>query len=200
MTSDVDIDFADREEILKHIYHVPATMTVTGLLKRHTSGVYVTDVPYDPINERASITYESAEDRGYLKIDFLNLWVYRYVTSEQHLVELMKEPDWSFLNNRKFVEHLIHLSNHYDSMNTMPESIDSIPRLAMFLSIIRPGKRHLIGKTWKEVSETVWDRNDESGYVFRKSHALAYAQLVVIHMNLLVENPDATQTIEFKSS
>jgi hypothetical protein len=68
----------------------------------------------------------------------------------------------------------------------MPESLDSIPRLAMFLAVIRPAKRHLIGKIWKEVNDTVWDK-DHTGYSFKKSHAVAYAHLVVVHMNLLEE-------------
>ena len=68
----------------------------------------------------------------------------------------------------------------------MPESVNSIPRLAMFLAIIRPGKKHLISKTWKEVAKTVWDK-DHTGYTFKKSHAIAYSHLVVVHMNLLEE-------------
>jgi hypothetical protein len=197
MKSDIDIDFADRDLILRHIEHTPSTMIVGGDLKRHNSGVYVTDVPRDPVHERSSITYDVAEDRGYMKLDFLNLWVYRYVKNEQHLIELMRDPDWNLLKNRQFVERLIHLANHYDSMMAMPEPVDSIPRLAMFLSVIRPGKRHLLGKTWSEIIKTVWDKNDETGYVFRRSHAVAYAQLVVVHMNLILENPNATQTINY---
>jgi hypothetical protein len=71
-------------------------------------------------------------------------------------------------------------------MQRMPESIDSIPRLAMFLAVMRPAKKHLQGLTWKEVAKTVWDK-DHDGYSFKKSHAIAYAQLVVVHMNLLKE-------------
>jgi hypothetical protein len=68
----------------------------------------------------------------------------------------------------------------------MPSSVDSIPRLAMFLALIRPAKRHLIGQSWNEVSKTIWDKNND-GYSFKKSHAVAYAHLVVVHMNLLEE-------------
>jgi hypothetical protein len=66
----------------------------------------------------------------------------------------------------------------------MTEPIDSIPRLAMFLALIRPAKKHLIGKSWKEVSQTVWDKGDD-GYAFKKAHAIGYAWLVAVHMNLL---------------
>lgn len=76
----------------------------------------------------------------------------------------------------------------------MPEPINSIPRLSMFLSVIRPGKKHLIGKSWKEVSETIWTVGDDDGYSFKKSHAVAYAHLVVIHMNLLEQDPTAHQS------
>jgi transcriptional/translational regulatory protein YebC/TACO1 len=30
-------------------------------VRRHNSGVYVTDIPYDPVNQCAAIDYESAE-------------------------------------------------------------------------------------------------------------------------------------------
>ena len=98
----------------------------------------------------------------------------------------MNEPDWAVLKERAIVEKLIHLGNSYDLIQRMPEPIDSIPRLAMFLAAIRPAKRHLIGRTWKDVNETVWDK-DPTGYSFKRSHAVAYAQLVVVHMNLLKE-------------
>jgi hypothetical protein len=98
----------------------------------------------------------------------------------------MREPNWDNLRNRDFVEKLIHLNNQFGTLRSMPEPVNSIPRLAMFLAIIRPGKKHLIGKTWKEIAETVWDK-DHTGYTFKKSHAIAYAHLVVVHMNLLEE-------------
>jgi hypothetical protein len=184
--SDIDIDFGNRDKLLEIIPHIPAAMRKVSPIRKHATGVYVTDIPYDPLNDMAAIDYSEAEKRGYLKLDMLNVYVYEQIKSEQHLVELMREPDWSLLNKREFVEKLIHLSNHYYSIRKMPEPIDSIPRLAMFLSIIRPGKKHLIGLPWKEVAKTVWDK-DESGYTFKQSHSLAYSHLVVVHMNLLKE-------------
>jgi hypothetical protein len=68
----------------------------------------------------------------------------------------------------------------------MPEAVNSIPRMAMFLSVIRPAKRHLIGQPWSKVSESVWERESD-GYQFKKSHAVAYAHLVAVNMNLLCE-------------
>jgi hypothetical protein len=184
--SDIDIDFADRTKILEHIKHIPAAMRNVNPIRKHASGVYVTDIPYDAINDMANIDYAVAEKRGYLKLDFLNVHVYSKVRDEMHLIELMREPDWSILTDYERMKSLIHLQNHYQNIKKMPESIDSITRLAMFLAIIRPGKKHLIGLPWKKVAETVWDKSDD-GYTFKRSHSVGYAHLVCIHMNLLSE-------------
>jgi hypothetical protein len=62
---------------------------------------------------------------------------------------------------------------------------DSIPRMAAFISIIRPGKAHLQNQSWDRVFDTVWDSDDSRGFVFKQSHAISYAALVALHMNLL---------------
>jgi hypothetical protein len=185
--SDIDIDFADRSEILRHIKHIPAAMRKVNPIRKHATGVYVSDIPYDALNDMANLDYKEAEDRGYVKLDLLNVHVYEQVRDEQHLVELMQDPDWSKLNDKAFVEKLIHLSNHYNIIQKMPEPVNSIPRLAMLLAVIRPAKKHLIGRTWREVGLTVWDKADD-GYGFKRSHSCAYAHLVVVHMNLLTHS------------
>ncbi len=184
--SDIDIDFGDRDKILSVIKHIPAAMRKVNPIRKHATGVHVTDIPYDPINNMASLDYSDAEKRGYLKLDLLNVHVYSQVRDEKHLIELVRDPNWDNLKNKDFVEKLIHLNNQFGALRSMPEPVNSIPRLAMFLAVIRPGKKHLIGKTWKEVSETIWDKGSD-GYTFKRSHAVAYAHLVVVHMNLLEE-------------
>lgn len=185
--SDIDIDFADREQALSLFDTVPASIMRDGELVKHNTGVYATAIPQDPFTGWASIDHKDAEDRGYQKLDLLNVHVYKNVRDEQHLVELMREPDWTKLRDRSVCEQLIHVNNHYDTMLKMPEPIDSIPRLAMFLSVIRPAKRSLIGKTWKEVAETVWQKPTDETYYFKQAHAISYAQLVVVNLNLLCE-------------
>jgi hypothetical protein len=182
--ADIDIDFGDRDKLLQLIKHTPAAMRNVNPNRKHATGVYVTDIPYDPINDMASIDYTEADKRGYFKLDLLNVHVYSQVRDEIHLIELMGDPDWSRLKDKNFVEKLIHLNNQYYNLQKMPESVDSIPRLAMFLAVIRPGKKHLIGQQWSEIAKTVWDKGTD-GYTFKKAHAIAYAQLVVVHMNLL---------------
>lgn len=183
-TSDIDIDVADRSQVLALIEHTVAAQRRRGFLQRHNTGIYVTPIPRDTLNGHAALEYSVAEQRGYVKLDLLNVWVYKHVRDEQHLAELMAEPKWAQLRDREYFQRLIHLGRHYDTMRAMPEAIDSIARMAMFLSVIRPAKRHLIGQTWREVSKTVWQRSDE-GYWFKKAHAISYAHLVAVHMNLL---------------
>jgi hypothetical protein len=182
--SDIDIDFGNRDEVLAHIKHIPAAMRNVTPMRKHATGVHITEIPYDAINGIANIDYRDAENRGYFKLDLLNVHIYNHVQSEKHLNELMVEPNWAKLKERQVVEKLIHLSNHFHVIQRMPEPVDSIPRLAMLLAIIRPGKKHLIGLPWKEVAKTIWDKNDD-GYAFKKAHAVSYAHLVVVHMNLI---------------
>ena len=186
LDADIDIDFGNRDRLLELIKHTRAAMRNVSPIRGHATGVYITDIPYDPVNDIASIDYTEAEKRGYFKLDLLNVHVYENIKSEEHLIKLMVEPDWNKLKDQSFVEKLIHLNNQFYNLQKMPEPIDSIPRLAMFLAIIRPGKKHLIGETWKEVAKTVWDKGSD-GYVFKKSHSIAYSNLVVVHMNLLCE-------------
>ena len=185
MTADVDIDFADRKTVLDLINYTSARQENNGETQKHNSGVYVTDIPYDPINGCASIDYRDAEDRGYFKIDFLNVYVYSLIQDATHYEWLLQQPvPWEILNQKETVENLVHLGNHYYNMQKMPEPINSIERLAMFLAIIRPGKNYLLGKSWKEAAQTVWHKTSD-GYAFKKSHAVAYAHLVALHMRLI---------------
>ena len=87
-TSDVDIDFADRSKILKLIKHVPASICKDHQCTQHNTGLYVSAIPRDPITGRTSLDYKTAELRGYIKLDFLNVGVYQQVKDEQHLNQL----------------------------------------------------------------------------------------------------------------
>jgi hypothetical protein len=111
--SDIDIDFGSRNKLLELIKHTNAAMRNVNPIRKHATGVYVTPIPYDPIHDIASIDYTVAEKRGYFKLDLLNVHVYEQINSEEHLTEMMVEPDWSKLTDKTFVERLIHLGNHY---------------------------------------------------------------------------------------
>jgi hypothetical protein len=185
--SDIDIDLADRQQLMNVLDVIPASQLRDGKLVKHNTGVYPTHIPVDPFSGCASLDYQTAEQRGYIKLDLLNVHVYRQVRSEQHLIELMREPDWARLYDPAICQQLVHINNHYETLLKMPEPVDSIPRLAMFLAVIRPAKRHLIGRPWSEIAKTIWDKPADGGYGYKKSHGVAYAHLVCVHMNLLTE-------------
>ncbi len=185
MSADIDIDFADRSHALDLIKHVPARQTVDGKVRKHNSGIYVTDIPYDVVHQCAAIEYQEAEQRGYFKLDFLNVSVYQLITDPDHYQTMLaKSPSWNRLwEDADWAAKLVHVGNYVSLLNIMRP--DSIARMAAFISIIRPGKAHLQGKSWEEVFRTVWDGDDSLGYTFKKSHAISYAALVALHMNLL---------------
>ncbi len=184
MSADIDIDFADRARVLDLLQAIPARQENNGQSRRHNSGVYVTDIPYDPINDCASIDYQEAEQRGYFKIDLLNMSVYQLIQDPAHYEEMLKlDPPWSRLMEREFCEQIVHIGNHYDLVRELQP--DSIPRMAMFLAVIRPAKRHLASGGWPTIAKDIWTRPGDDSYFFKKSHAVGYAQLVALHMNLI---------------
>lgn len=182
MSADIDIDVPNRDAVLALIPHVAARQS-NG--RKHNSGIYVTDIPVDPVAGCAALDYESAEQRGYFKIDLLNMSVYSLIsTPEQYEQLLAATPPWSRLwTDRAWASQLVHVGNYADLLREMKP--DSIPRMAAFISIIRPGKAHLQGRPWPEVFASVWDGNESRGYTFKHSHAVSYAALVALHMNIL---------------
>jgi len=185
MSADIDIDLADREQVLQLIRATSARQVNQDQVRRHNSGVYITDIPYDPVNQCAAIDYETAEQLGYFKIDLLNMSVYQLIKSPEHYEQLLtQEPPWSRLwTDSAWASQLVHIGNYTELLKTMRP--DSIPRMAAFISIIRPGKAHLQNSDWNTVFASVWDGNNSRGFVFKKSHAIGYAGLVSLHMNLL---------------
>jgi hypothetical protein len=185
---DIDIDFSDRSKVLELIKHIPATIQInSGEYKKHNTGVYCHDIPYNPLTGCASIDYKSAEQRGYFKIDFLNVSVYKGVRNNEHLEQLINtEPLWDLLEQKEFVDLLFHVNGHHDILTAMKPK--NLPQLAAVLAMIRPAKRHLIGKDWDEVMKTIWIKPDTDDYYFKKSHAHSYALLVCVQMNLICES------------
>jgi hypothetical protein len=185
MSADIDIDLPNRDVLLRLIKHVPARLEIGTSVRKHNSGVYVTEIPQDPVNGCAALDYESAEQRGYFKIDLLNMSVYNLINDSDHYKAMLNiEPPWARLwADPDWARQLVHVGNYTELLKSMQP--DSIPRMAAFISIIRPGKAHLQNCTWPEVFAEVWNGDDSRGYTFKKSHAVSYAALVALHMNLL---------------
>jgi hypothetical protein len=180
---DIDLDFPDRTKILDIIKHIPATLE-DG--KKHNTGVYCHQIPVNPLTGNSSINYKDADTRGYFKIDFLNVSVYKDVRNEEHLIRLMEtEPLWDLLLQDDFVNLLFHLNGHGTVLRqTCPTSVE---QLSAVLAMIRPAKRYLIGKDWTTIMKEVWTRPTTDDYFFKKAHAIAYAMAIVVQMNLICE-------------
>lgn len=185
MSADIDIDLANRDRLLELINVVPARQVNQNQVRKHNSGVYPTDIPWDPVHECAAIDYETAEQLGYFKIDLLNMTVYQLIRDQEHYDQMLSaEPPWQRLwTDSDWASQIVHIGNYTELLKTMKP--DTIPRMAAFISIIRPGKAHLQNCNWEEVFASVWDGDDSHGFVFKQSHSVGYAALVALHMNLL---------------
>ena len=186
---DIDIDFPDRKQVLDIIKHIPAMIDDNGTFKKHNTGVYCHSIPYNPLTGTASIDYKSAEDRGYFKIDFLNVTAYKDVNNEEHLNTLLNtEPLWDLLYEKEICDQLFHINGYHNLLAELKPT--SIVELAMVLAMIRPGKKHLIpvckDKGFHSIKDEIWTKTEDS-YFFKKAHAISYASVIVVQLNLICE-------------
>ena len=184
---DIDIDFANRKLALEQFRHVVASRKSDKGLVAHNTGIYFQDIPHFPENDLSTIDYKTAEERGYFKIDLLNVGIYDGVKNKQHLQDLMNtEPLWDLLEQDEFTNLLFHVNGHGTILRRMKPV--SVEQLAAVLAIIRPAKKHLIGQDWTTVMNEVWTKPENDEFYFKKAHAIAYAMAIVVQMNLICEN------------
>jgi DNA polymerase III alpha subunit len=184
---DIDIDFADRTKALALFEHVRASRLEDARLVPHNTGVYFHTVPLNAASNLCAIPYEQSEAKGYFKIDFLNVSLYKDIKDEAHLIRLMEqEPDWVLFEHQEIVDSLFHINGHFDVVKKVkPKSVE---QLAAVLAMIRPAKRYLIGKDWQTVLNEVWQKpKHEHQYYFKHAHAIAYAVAIVVQLNLIIE-------------
>lgn len=175
VSTDIDIDFYDRDAALEKLKYVRASLYKNGELQAHPSGVYFQNIPSDPLTGLAGLESHEAEQLGLFKIDFLNASMYEGIEDEEHLNLLLSvEPNWSLLGDRTVIEQLPHVADYYDLINKYP--IQSVEDLSVFLALIRRKKTWYKDKTWSQIKQTIWDKiQSDEGYYFKKSHATAYA-------------------------
>ena len=180
---DIDIDFADRTVVLAQIKHRVAKLD-TG--KKHNTGVYANEIPHNPVDGLSTIEHKTAEERGYFKLDFLNVSIYKEVNNEAHLTELMERKAlWQLLEHKDFSDKVFHLNGHDELLKQLKPT--SVQQLAATLAIIRPAKRYLANKDWETIMKEVWIKPTNGDYFFKKAHAVSYAMACVVHMNLICE-------------
>lgn len=186
---DVDLNENTRNDILNKIKHIPASKINEKGIFPHNVGVYFCDIPQDKISGLASIDYKRAEEEfGFYKVDLLHNLTYDKFSSRKEVEDsISKEPNWNLLKNPLVVEKLPHINNYADLLLKLP-LITSVEELAMFIAIIRPGKKYLIDSVlkngWKSIEDKIWLK-EENGFQFKKSHSIAYALSIVSCLNTL---------------
>lgn len=184
---DIDIDFYDRNLVLEKFKHIPAAIKENNAFKKHNTGVYFHNIPVNPLTNHSSIDYKEAEQRGYFKVDFLNVSIYKDIRDEAHLNQLIeREPLWELLLQDDFVNLLFHVNGYGSILRLMKPT--NIEQLAAVLAMIRPSKKYLLGKPWDEILQEVWKKPENDQYYFKKSHSIAYAMAIVVQMNLICES------------
>lgn len=183
---DVDIDMANRDDFLQLVKHTPASIHKDNSHTKHNTGVYFQTIPMFPLEGYSAIDHKQAELDGWFKVDFLNNTIYQKVKSEAHLDRLLNTvPLWELLQHEEVVGQLYHINNYAHVLKSYKPV--SVEQLAMILAIIRPAKKHLMGKSFDEIEKTVWDKPTSGEYYFKKAHAIAFATAIVVQLNLICE-------------
>ena len=121
----------------------------------------------------------------------MNVSVYNdpSIQSEQDIVRLLSvEPLWDLMYEKEVCDQLFHINGYHTLLAQLKPK--TILELATVLALIRPGKKHLVPivaeKGFQAVQDEVWVKTEES-YSFKKSHAVGYAHVIVMQLNLICE-------------
>ncbi len=197
---DVDLDVSDRDKALTSLrrYIQASQINNDDVLVPHNTGIYFQNVPIDPVTNLSAFPYKEAEFIGYFKVDLIPNHVYDLVESNEELDELLEaEVNWDWFQDKQFFEaddrryQLTHLANYHHLCETYPPQ--SVEDVACLIALIRPRKRYLVGEPWEVIKDKIWkklDTEDDSDYFFKKSHAVAFGILVVLHAQLIARKLD----------
>jgi|688.fasta_scaffold00062_31 hypothetical protein len=185
MSADIDIDVVSSFDP-KSLFDVAyASRIQNNELLKHPVGVYFQNIPTDPITKLAAIPFNVASDFNYFKIDMLHLSALDIFEDKTQIKALIKkEPDWNILLVKENVSKLFQLGNSFDIVYKIKPR--SIMEIADCIALIRPGKRILLNKYIADKINTraeIYKKANASDY--KKSHAVAYAHIVVLQMHLI---------------
>ena len=194
---DVDLDVKDRDAAVSVLRrYTVASQVNKEVMTPHNTGVYFQRMPVDPTSGLSAFPYKEAETIGYFKVDIIPNHVYDLVESNEELEELLDAPvDWSWFQDKRFFEaderkyQLTHLANYHHLCEMYPP--ESVEDISCLLALIRPRKKYLVGEPWELIKDVVWqklDTEDDKHYFFKKSHAVAFGVLVVLHAQLIARH------------
>lgn len=186
---DVDIDFQTTFDPLDIFPDaVRASRIQDGELKKHPAGIYLQNMPKDPVTDLAAIPYADAAEYGFFKIDFLHLGILDFFNSKEEIRVLSRtEPDWNMLRDPEVVGKLFQIHNHFETVYQI--SPTSVIELADCIAIIRPSKRLLLKEYLKnrtKIRDTILYKKPEDGrQYFKKAHSIAYAKTIILQLHLI---------------
>lgn len=185
---DIDIDVQKNSILTKYFPNMikASMLRNNNELIPHTCGRYFQNIPVDNITNLAAIPYEEAEVLGYQKIDFLNLNMLMKFHSKKEIRELIKnEPDWSLLQREEVVNKLSHIHRHFNIIQQINPC--TIQELADCIAIIRPDKIKLLNSYLLDksaISPLLYRNKNDDKSSFKKGHAIAYAQNIILQLHL----------------
>lgn len=183
---DIDIDTPTSFNPTTLFPWTRACLVKEAELYPHPCGVYPQQIAVDALTKLSAVPYKDAEEMGYYKIDFLHLNIYDHFESREEIESLLAiEPNWDLLIDETAQKKLFQLSKHGDILNAVqPRCIEE---LADVLALIRPGKKQLVKlyTAQREATRRILYAKDETGYSFKKSHAIAYAMVIILQLHLI---------------
>lgn len=195
---DVDIDLADpgaAMQVVPGLTRASQFNVAKDELVQHSTGAYLQKIPVDPVTGLAAFPYDVAEDLGYFKVDFIKNHIYTGLTNEdiEAMLEFGEGPEfpWDWFEDEAFYgdQGLAHIGRYHHIVMQYPPR--SVTDLAAIIALIRPRKSYLIGEPRDFVMDNIWinhpeEETDKPGvYFFKKSHAVAYALMILIHIQVL---------------
>lgn len=199
---DVDLDVKDREKALALF---PESIRASQITRKHDlaihkTGVYFQKIPVDPITTLAAFPYDVAEALGFFKVDLIPYHIYDMVEDLDDLDDLVEMAEsgafpWGWFLEDRFYDNadpnltVTQLARHQHLCEMYPP--ESVEDLAILNALIRPRKKYLVGQDWEVIREKVWqklpeeDSDEPKNYFFKKSHAVAFALAILVHMQLI---------------
>lgn len=194
MTTQYDIDIDVAPNVTKENYGKRIGIYNEEQLKfvPHPSGYVINETSLeDAFTGLFPVPFQDIDETQAMKVDLLTNTSYGLFSSKEEVLyyrNKIHKFDFSLLQKRDFVEQLPHISNHfYVLVDIQPQSP---MQLADVLALIRPGKVHLIDqyKASPEKTRQMLYTRPHKGMYFKKSHATAYAVMILTVACRLSEN------------
>lgn len=200
---DIDVDISPNVERTDYGVRASLYNEEQKKLVPHPSGVFLNgkeytgiEVPVDQVTGLSALDAKEGEELGHFKVDLLNNSSYGKFDSKEQVKESLNDLsdfDWGVFLKKDVVESLPHIANHFTTVRQVAPK--SIQELADVLALIRPGKIELLDDYLEDperIRKQLYKR-PLKGMYFKKSHAVAYAAMIVS----IVNKKDKTETLFF---